>query len=538
MEGTGSAGLDVRRYLTVLRRHMVLIVGCTVAVAVVAYAYSSHLTPLYESTAQLLYTPQLNISDPLGQSYVDPSAENAQIDNAVTIMTGPQIAKGVAALTSNSSALGGYTVSTATTSTGVTASTTVDNGLAVTVSSPDPYRSARLANAYAQALVNYSKDSDRASLSAAQAVLSAQLKTVTPSSSDHAVITEDLHDLEILSAMASGDYTLGAPAQPWSIPVSPKPKRSAEMGALFGLVLGIALGSLRERLDTRVRSRQEVSAITGLPIIGRLGGISPEVLARSHLVVTSGADGRASEAIRTLRSNLSYVSLGEENRVLMVMSARQGEGKSLLTSNLAAALALAGKRVALVDADLRGPRIDSIFGRRNILGVSSVVAGLCTLDEALQTCALKAAHTVVVRGDGSTRPATDEEGSVPLTLLTSGPIPPNPAEVVASERFAELVRELATREFDYVLVDAPAFLVVSDATAPASMADGVVLLVNMKLVDRPTLAEARDYLGRLKARKLGVVTVMEPGNGEPFYARLRPRRLSARKTRRAVSHAG
>ena len=167
------------------------------------------------------------------------------------------------------------------------------------------------------------------------------------------LLTERLRDLEILSATATGNFTLAVPAHPPGAPYAPRPRRSAAVGAVLGLVFGAGLASLREKLDTRLHSHREVREIMGLPVIGRVATIPDQALAKGPLVVVSDAAGRAAESIRVLRSNLQFVALGEETRVLTVMSAQKGEGKSLLTANLAVSLALAGKKVVLVDADLR-----------------------------------------------------------------------------------------------------------------------------------------------------------------------------------------
>ena len=230
------------------------------------------------------------------------------------------------------------------------------------------------------------------------------------------------------------------------------------------------------------------------------------------------ADTRAAEAIRMLRSNLQFASVGEENRVLMVTSPLKSEGKSLLTANLAASLALAGSRVVLIDADLRRPRVSSLFGMPNTHGVSTVIAGLCTLDEALQIYEIDSGgRTVKVRGNGDRPQVLDAAAPAPLTLLTSGPIPPNPGEMVASRKFAEIIHELVERGYDHVLIDSPAFLAVGDTTALASTTDGILLLVNMKLDTRTTLDEACDFLDQLPPRKLGVVINMDTSGKSQHY---------------------
>jgi Mrp family chromosome partitioning ATPase/capsular polysaccharide biosynthesis protein len=518
VEGQGSAGIDVRHYLAVVRRHILLIAALTVVLGVAAYAYSASKTPMYEASAQLLYAPQVNVSDPLSTAYTDQTTEELQMQSAVTIITGPDVDKLVMAQIGNPGVLPDYSVSAAVTTSDTQASTPVDNGVAVTVDSSNAQWAAKLANAYANQFVAYSADSDRKRLVAAEAVVSAQLTKAQPSSYDYTLLTQDLHDLKILAATTTGDFSMAVPAYAPGAPYSPRSKRSAAMGAVLGLVLGIGFSFLREKLDTRLHSHHEVSQITNMPVIGRVAKIPAEALAKGQLVVMSEADGRAAESLRVLRSNLQFASLGEENRVLMVMSAQKGEGKSLLTSNLAASLALAGKNVMLVDADLRRPRIHSIFGTSNAHGVSSVIAGFCSLDDALQTYNLGGPKVVTMGGNGQEPQGMGVDGLSRLTLLTSGPMPPNPGEMVASRRFAALIRELADKGFDYVLVDSPAFMAVGDAAALAAVADAIVLLVNMKMMNKPMLEEAREFLKPLPPTKLGVVTVMDSvGKGERYH---------------------
>ncbi len=518
MEGQGPAGIDVRRYLTVVRRHILLIAVLTIALGVAAYGYSASKTPMYEATAQLLYAPQLNVTDPLNTNYTDPTTGELEMQSAVTIVTGPTIDKLVMAQIPDPAVVPDYSVSAAVTTSDAAASTPADNGVAVTVDSIDAQWAARLANAYANQFVTWNENTVRARLVAAEAVVSAQLAKAQPDSTEYADLTQNLQDLKVLAATTTGNFAMAIPAGTPGAPFSPKPKKSAAIGIAAGLILGIGLAFLREKLDTRLHDRHEVAEITGMPVIGRIAKIPVEALAKGQLVVMSEADGRVAESIRVLRSNLQFASLGEENRVLMVMSAQKGEGKSLLTANLAASLALAGKKVVLVDADLRRPRVHSIFGARNTHGVSSVIAGFCSLDEALQTYDLETPRAVTVRGNGDQPQAIDADTPPPLTLLTSGPIPPNPGEMVASRRFADLIRELAAKDFDFVLIDSPAFLAVGDAAALAGVAEAIVLLVNMDMINKPTLEEAREFLRHLPPTKLGVVTVMDSaGKNERYH---------------------
>jgi len=291
------------------------------------------------------------------------------------------------------------------------------------------------------------------------------------------------------------------------------------MAGALGFLLGIGYALVREKLDTRLRSYREVGEMMHLPVVGRIPTIPPASMQKGPLVVVTEAEGRAAESLRALRGNIEFVSLGAQNRTLMVVSAQKGEGKSLVTANLATSLTLSGKKVVLIDADLRRPRVHALFGTRNTTGVSSVVAGIATLEDALQSITPLKTTTVRTGGNGDRpRPTDDNYGDeARLWLLTSGPIPPNPGEMVASQRFKDIVAALAAMSFDYVLIDSPAFMSVGDATALATNVDGILLLVNMARTRRPILEEARDFLDLLPAPRLGVITVADKGAGDERY---------------------
>jgi len=501
--------------MTVARRHVLLIVALTLMLGVVAYVYSASKTPLFEASALLLYEPQLDVSNPLSQSYSDSNAQALQMQSAVTVITGPEISKRVDKNLGDPRDWPQHSVSAAINTSDVASSSSVGNGVKIAVTSPDPQWAARLANAYAQEFVDWRIETQRTRIAAAQAVISQKLEELqTPAqkaSPDFIMLTERLRDLDILAAIATGNFMLVVPASPPHTPYAPQPRRSAAIGAFLGLGLGIVLALLREKLDTSLHNYRDVQEILHLPVIGRIPRISEQALAKGPIVVVSDPDGRAAESLRVLRSNLEFASLGEENRVLMVLSALQGEGKSLVAANLAASLALAGKKVVLVDADLRRPRIHALFGKRNNAGVSAVIAGQVTLEDALQTVGPLGKAVVRMGGHkGQAQADDDDVGSgARLWLLTSGTIPPNPGEMVASRRFAAIIKELTAMPFDYVLIDSPAFIPVGDAAALAGSADGIILLVNMDTTKKPMLEEARDFLMPLPATSLGVVTVMD-----------------------------
>ena len=518
-----TAGIDVRQLVAVLRRHVLVILLLAVALGAAGYAYASSKTPMYEASAMLLYQPQLDITDPLGGSgYGNSLAQELQLQSATAIIRGPDVRKRVRNELSNSAATAPYSVSATVTSSDP-ASDANANAVTISVTSPDPEVAAEVANVYAEQFTAYQVEKDVDRIAAAQEVISQKLKEfrtdAQKASSDFFILTERQRDLDILSGMATGNFEFVIPATPPSTPYAPQPTRSALMAGALGLLLGVGYAFLREKLDTRLRSHREVSEMLNLPVVGRIPVIPQDSMKKGPLVVVTEAEGRAAESLRALRGNIEFVSLGAENRILMVISAQKGEGKSLVTANLATSLALSGKKVVLVDADLRRPRVHALFSVRNARGVSSVVAGIATLEDSLQSVTPLSSTKVRMGGNGDRpRPTDDNYGDkARLWLLTSGPIPPNPGEMVASQRFQDLVSSLAAMNFDFILIDSPAFMPVGDATALARSVDGILLLVNMDKTRRPVLEEAREFLALLPAPRLGVITVADKTGGDERY---------------------
>jgi len=198
------------------------------------------------------------------------------------------------------------------------------------------------------------------------------------------------------------------------------------------------------------------------------------------------------EAFRVLRTNLQFMGLDKPLKTVLVTSAVPGEGKSTVASNLAIAFAQAGANVCLVDADLRRPRVAKLFGAENWRGLTKAVVAQ-TLENDLQTT------------------------SVPgLSLLTSGPIPPNPAEILGSGRMSQLLAELSER-FDMVIIDSPPTLAVTDAAVLAPKVDGVMLVVRSGKADRQAVKRAVASLQAVKANVLGVTLSAVESDGRDGY---------------------
>ncbi len=260
-------------------------------------------------------------------------------------------------------------------------------------------------------------------------------------------------------------------------PSSPNVKRIVGEGALLGLLLGAVLAFLRRQLDTRIRRPEDIAEVTPLGIIGALPQDRALRQRRHDADVLSGIVG---EACRHLRTNLVYADPDHTPRIVLVTSPQAGEGKSTVAALLARSLAMQGEQVVLVDADLRRPTVEEFFDVDRTVGTTQVLAGDVTLAEALVQ--------------------TDAPG---LFALPAGRLPHNPAEVVGSKKFDELLHELAVDH--RVVIDAPPLLPVTDAVILATRVDGVLVVTLDGMGRKEHLARALGLLGSVRANVLGVV---------------------------------
>jgi polysaccharide biosynthesis transport protein len=505
LENRDSSDVTLRDYVRVVWRRKWIVIGMTVLLMALALGYSMAKTPLYQASATLIYENQLDLSNPLSTgSYVDPTQRQIELSSVSSVITSPDLIKSAWALMSRSGAVPGFSVSAAPASTG---GQTDASTVLITAVSPSAQTAASAANAYATAFTALRKAQAQAQVRQAEQVVQSKLDTfksdVSRQSADYVTLLQRLQDLQILEATVTGNFRVLVPATRPSQPFSPRPVRNIAMGFAAGLIIGIGIALLLEQFDTRVRSKNEAVAILGMPVVGNIRKLSAKELREQPLLVLGGAHNPAAESIRKLRGNLDFANVDGDLRSLVITSALQHEGKSLLVCNLALSLAATGVRVVLVDGDLRRPQVHAYLGLPNGTGLSTVLTGRGDLTETLCTRRVGPRLTTVRKGgDVQAEPDGDER----LYVLTSGPLPPNAAELVASKSFAGIVAELRS-SFDLVIVDAPSILAVGDAAAIAACVDGVVFLVDLTRARRPLLEEAAAQVEQMPCRKVGLVLV-------------------------------
>ncbi|GAB3611537.1 polysaccharide biosynthesis tyrosine autokinase [Humibacter ginsengiterrae] len=274
-------------------------------------------------------------------------------------------------------------------------------------------------------------------------------------------------------------------------PSSPKIPLNVALGLLIGLAIGVAIAVLRSVLDTRIHSSHDVEQVTERPI---LGGISLDPNAQKRpLIVHADPRNPRAESFRSLRTNLQFVNIGEGPRSYVITSSVPGEGKSTTAANLAIALAETGAKVTIVDGDLRLPKIAEYMGIEGAVGLTDVLIGRAELADVMQ-----------------------KWGRGQLYVLPAGRIPPNPSELLGSRAMSKLLATL-TDTFDYVLIDTPPLLLVTDAAVVSKMAGGAILTVASGQTKKNELAGAVRALEHVGSRLVGMVITMLPTKGPDSY---------------------
>jgi capsular exopolysaccharide synthesis family protein len=339
----------------------------------------------------------------------------------------------------------------------VTASTVPDTVLLnISVTDPDPETAQRLTQAYSQELSD----------------LVAELET--PPGKTTPVLKATIVDSADLPASA----------------VSPQPVRNLGLAAVLGLLLGIGIAVLREILDTTVKTSDDILQITGGSLMAGIA-YDPDT-SRRPLVSSLNSHEPRVEAFRVLRTNLQFVDIDHRNKSFVVTSSVRGEGKSTTAVNIAIAMAQTGTNILLIDGDLRRPQVADMLGLEGTVGVTTVLLGKVNVADAIQR---------------------HEPG---LDVLTSGSIPPNPAELLQSHAMHELLDKLGGT-YDTIVIDTPPLLPVTDAALLAAQADGALMIVRHGKTTRDQLQGAHERLAGVGASTLGVVFNMMPGKRGGSY---------------------
>ncbi|MBN1303148.1 MAG: polysaccharide biosynthesis tyrosine autokinase [Anaerolineales bacterium] len=272
-------------------------------------------------------------------------------------------------------------------------------------------------------------------------------------------------------------------------PVRPRIWLNTIISGAAGLIFAIVAVLVIDALDTTIKTRDDVERVLNIPIIGYIFQLAQEEKTKDGPYVVHVPRSPAAEAFRSLRTNLEFIGVDQPLKSVLISSPGAGEGKTTVATNLAAVIAQSGKRVVLVDADLRRPRIHKELGLVNRVGLSDVFRDRVTLKDIYQTW-----------------------DDLSLSIITSGGIPPNPAELLGSGKMGVILDELKA-EFDFVIIDSTP-IVVTDSQLIAARVDGVLLVLWPGRTDIEAARLAAEQYRRVGARMLGaVLNNIQPGQG-------------------------
>ena len=475
--------MTLRDYLAVIRRRWWIVLGAFVITTGIAVGLSVTQTPIYEAEAQMLV--QTRSTDSLFDTGFDLRGGDATraVQTEIQVLEGERVRT---RLMSNLS----LEERPPTVSASVVGSTDV---ISVKVRSTSPDTAGTLANAYVEAYIDERREQAVDDLLAASAQvqnkiteLQGQVESLPegdaqriPLLAQQSAFRETLNQLQVDTAPKPGGASVVKSAEVPTDPVEPTPLRTGTLAAVVGLLLGLGAAFAIDYFDDSVRSEDDLERLSPLPVLAVVP-IDPPV---DHRPVSLSAPGDyAVEIYRGLRTNIQFLGLDRDVKIIQVTSSLPSEGKTTTATNLASVLAQAGRSVAVVDADLRRPRIHEVFATPVSPGLTDLLVG-----EPIAYVA---------------RPLEIED--LPMSLVPSGAVPGNPSELLSSQRCRDVIRELADA-YDYVIVDSAPVLPVADSVALARAVDAVLFVVQAKSTSRRQVVEALERLERVLAPVIGLV---------------------------------
>ena len=317
--------------------------------------------------------------------------------------------------------------------------------------------------------------------------------TLTPLESQRAFYQSQLEELDFVADVESaGGAQVITTAEAPSSPVSPNPIRDGAVALVLGAVLGVGVAFLVDTLDERIRSAGDLERVAGgLPTLALIPE-SPRGSDATFVAARDDARGPMAEAFRTLRTAVKFAAIDHPIGVIQVTSAAAGEGKTTTVANLAVALAQGGDRVAVVCCDLRRPKLQERMGVSLVPGLTDVLLGEVTLDEAVR------------RYDTN------------VFVLPAGSLPPNPSELLSSQKATAVIRALAEK-VDLVVIDCTPVLPVTDSLVVSRMSDATIVVADARTTDRKALRRTLQLLGQVNAPTIGLVLNGLPEGGDYGY---------------------
>ena len=481
---------DISALFGVLRRRGWIVLVCVAVAGGAGYLYAKQQTTTYEASTNLLLRDPA--PGPANATFGTPTPNTAP-DREALVLSEPVKARAINALTPK---VGGAAPAAAAVADAEAVSGAESDVVKIIATSSAGTTAALVANTIAEQNIVDRKSTSLSRIRRAQRVAQQALQRLgapdnTNSSQLNAInqARATLQSLDQAEGVQEGDAQILQRATVPTSPTSPKPRRSALIGGFAGLLLGFALALVREQLDRRLRGAKDLGETFGLPVLANVP-TSRALGTRARMGIESLPPAER-EAFQMLRANLRFLNTDTELRSVVVTSAASGDGKTTVALNLAQADASVGRRVLLIESDMRRPSIGRVLGLQGDRGLATYLAEPdAQLADVIQCVS-------VTQGSN---------GSAPLTMdiLVSGKIPANPSELINSERMRELIGR-AEELYDLVVIDTSPVGIVADAIPLMSEASAVIVVSRVGRITSSEANALRDQLERIDAPSFGLV---------------------------------
>lgn len=527
--------MNIEKFLAILVKRWWLVLLCSLTVGAGAYIGSRLITPLYQSTA--LIQIAIRSSNNQGDYYTSLLASEQLVQTEATLATSGPVLREVASH---------YPDLTAEQlSREVTATPKLNTQLfEIDVLDSNPRRAAALANGVAKVLIEQQtqgvqQDSNQveqqiqhdlnitqqqieqlttqiATLQATGgnsvqvAVLQARLNSLQQHYTQWQIVLAQIELTKAQSGKSNDFLRVVQAAQPVLNPVQPNKLMNTGLGLLLGLLLGMLLAVLFEQLDTRVRTPEAIAELLGWPVLASIW--HARSAKKEDVFNPEGADIYV-ESYRILRTSLGFSAIDKPLHTLMVTSALPHEGKSVISANLAIFLAKAGKSTLLIDADLRQPAQSDLFDLSpDALGLSNVILAMSIPNADKSSTVMTAfspdsavPQVSIPDAGASLEPYIHSVNMPNLWVMPSGPLPPNPPELLDSKAMRSLLSVIARSEFEIVICDAPPYIALSDASILSGKVDGTLIVIDVTCANQGSLKQMKSLLMQAGIRVIGCV---------------------------------